>query len=168
MADELSHRGPDHFGYWNESIGNFYLSHKRLSIIDLSNAGSQPMISNSGRYVISFNGEIYNNHELRKITKDKYWIGTSDTDTLLRVHLPISSSSDDAIEISHNTNGADKAGSLRGTSAEVTPYGAGGGGTEPGTSEGSSAAASSSSTSSATAGIGARSFVELLAIGRMR
>ena len=60
MSIQQLHRGPDHNGFWEDKENNFYLSHQRLSIIDLSHFGNQPMISKSGRYVISFNGEIYN------------------------------------------------------------------------------------------------------------
>ena len=63
------------------------LSHRRLSIVDLSNAGHQPMISHCGRYVIVFNGEIYNHISIRKeltnLTKNIKWCGESDTEVLL-------------------------------------------------------------------------------------
>ena len=62
MRDILEHRGPDHKGiYINNNIG---LGHRRLSIIDTSSAGHQPFISDNGRYIIVFNGEIYNFPEL--------------------------------------------------------------------------------------------------------
>ena len=64
MSEELNHRGPDYGGYWNDNSESFYLSHRRLSILDLSIAGNQPMLSHSGRFVISFNGEIYNHIEI--------------------------------------------------------------------------------------------------------
>lgn len=62
-TDEIMHRGPDGEGHWIED--NVGLGHRRLSIIDLSSAGQQPMISSDGRYVLSYNGEIYNYRELR-------------------------------------------------------------------------------------------------------
>ncbi len=87
MAIELKHRGPDHLGFWSDAEHSFYLSHQRLSILDLSQAGNQPMISNSERYVISFNGEIYNCNQLRieleKEVKNIKWRGHSDTEILL-------------------------------------------------------------------------------------
>ena len=61
----LNHRGPDSSGIWLDDNQNIGLGHTRLSIIDTSKKGSQPMISRSGRYIITFNGEIYNFEELR-------------------------------------------------------------------------------------------------------
>lgn len=63
MTDALHHRGPDGEGHWIE--GNVGLGHRRLSIIDLSTAGNQPMMSTDRRWVLSYNGEIYNYRELR-------------------------------------------------------------------------------------------------------
>ena len=86
MADKLQHRGPDDFGFWVDDDLGVALAHRRLSIVDISPAGHQPMVSQSGRYVISFNGEIYNHNDLRiqinKINPSR-WKGTSDTETLL-------------------------------------------------------------------------------------
>lgn len=81
MAEGLLHRGPDDFGVWSE-IG-VALAHRRLSVIDLSPAGHQPMASSSGRYEMAFNGEIYNHLELRSRLPDRAWRGHSDTETLL-------------------------------------------------------------------------------------
>jgi len=84
MTDAISYRGPDDNGYWVESNAGVALGHRRLSIIDLSPEGHQPMISKSGRYVISFNGEIYNFRELRKeLSGDFSWRGHSDTEVML-------------------------------------------------------------------------------------
>ena len=84
MASELIHRGPDDQGTWYEEM--ISISHRRLSIQDLSKAGSQPMRSKCNRYVICFNGEIYNHHEIRneinKLQKIKF-SGHSDTESLL-------------------------------------------------------------------------------------
>lgn len=88
MAEELSHRGPDDSGVWFDSDAGIALAHRRLAVIDLSEAGHQPMCSHSGRYVISFNGEIYNHVELRRKVEAAAssiirWRGGSDTETLL-------------------------------------------------------------------------------------
>lgn len=82
INDLLKHRGPDDFGiYSNEFIS---LLHRRLSILDLSELGHQPMFSKCGHYVIVFNGEIYNHWEIRNELLGKYeFISTSDTETLL-------------------------------------------------------------------------------------
>ncbi len=65
MADSLRHRGPDDGGTWADAEAGIALGHRRLSIVDLSPAGHQPMVSHCGRYVISFNGEIYNFRAIR-------------------------------------------------------------------------------------------------------
>jgi asparagine synthase (glutamine-hydrolysing) len=87
MGDTLIHRGPDDNGEWYDNINNVGLAHRRLSIIDLSSAGHQPLISPSERYIIAFNGEIYNHLLLRtelELNHDvKKWKGYSDTETLL-------------------------------------------------------------------------------------
>ncbi len=88
MARNIKSRGPDSSGCWiDEEIG-IALSHRRLAIQDLSKNGNQPFISQSGRYVIVFNGEIYNHKLLRKdlsksSTGNFFWKGNSDTETLL-------------------------------------------------------------------------------------
>lgn len=87
MADSIISRGPDDSGIWIDKDAAIGLAHRRLSIIDLSPAGHQPMASASGRYVIAFNGEIYNHLEIRTVL-DKAglaptWRGHSDTETLL-------------------------------------------------------------------------------------
>ena len=63
MTDSISHRGPDGEGQWIED--NIGIGHRRLSIIDLSSAGNQPMLSSDKRYVLSYNGEVYNFKELK-------------------------------------------------------------------------------------------------------
>jgi asparagine synthase (glutamine-hydrolysing) len=85
MARRIITRGPDDSGVWVDADAGITLSHRRLSIIDLSAAGHQPMMSASGRFVISFNGEIYNHLELREQldTASPNWHGHSDTETLL-------------------------------------------------------------------------------------
>jgi asparagine synthase (glutamine-hydrolysing) len=87
MARVLAHRGPDDEGTWVDAEAGIALGHRRLSIIDLSPAGHQPMHSPSGRYVLTFNGEIYNYRELRAALDARgsgvEWRGHSDTETLL-------------------------------------------------------------------------------------
>lgn len=88
MGSTLTHRGPNDSGIWCEHSTEVALAHRRLSIIDPSSAGHQPMISASGRFVIVFNGEIYNHPELRKKLicsnqESLSWKGNSDTETLL-------------------------------------------------------------------------------------
>jgi len=80
MTDAISHRGPDADGLWHGK--GISLGHRRLSILDLSDAGAQPMISRSGRYVIIYNGEIYNHLTLRESLTGP-WQGHSDTETIL-------------------------------------------------------------------------------------
>ncbi len=86
-TDLLYHRGPDSNGFWSDSENGIYLGHRRLSILDLSPAGAQPMMSKSGRYIIVLNGEIYNHNlireELLKHDCNIIWNGTSDTETLV-------------------------------------------------------------------------------------
>lgn len=87
MAREIRHRGPDDSGVWCDVEAGVAVAHQRLSIIDLSSAGHQPMLSSCGRYVLVFNGEIYNHLALRsKLETDRsapLWRGHSDTETLL-------------------------------------------------------------------------------------
>jgi asparagine synthase (glutamine-hydrolysing) len=83
MTDRLAHRGPDDTGYWQDNASGIAMGHRRLSIIDLSSAGHQPMVSASGRYVIVFNGEIYNHREIRQQLGKSNWKGFSDTETIL-------------------------------------------------------------------------------------
>lgn len=85
MLQAITHRGPDAEGIWSEQDLPLALGHRRLSILDLSASGAQPMQAASGRYVITYNGEIYNHLELReKLAKRGIsWKGTSDTETLL-------------------------------------------------------------------------------------
>jgi len=85
MSEAIISRGPDDSGVWTDKAAGVALSHARLSIIDLSSAGHQPMESASGRYAIVFNGEIYNHKEIRYSLRDQVsnWRGNSDTETLL-------------------------------------------------------------------------------------
>ncbi len=87
MARRLVHRGPDAQEVWVDKTIGLGLAHARLAIIDLSPAGAQPMHSSTGRYVIVFNGEIYNFQEIRSILESQglapAWRGRSDTEVLL-------------------------------------------------------------------------------------
>ncbi len=83
MADSLFHRGPDEGGVWVDESSGAALGHRRLSIVDLTAAGRQPMPSRSGRYVLSYNGEIYNAEQLRaELGAGHDWRGHSDTEVL--------------------------------------------------------------------------------------
>lgn len=87
MAQRLAHRGPDDSGVWLDEQAGLALAHRRLSIIDLSAAGHQPMVSPCGRYVLNYNGEIYNHRDLRAELEREGghfdWRGHSDSETLL-------------------------------------------------------------------------------------
>src|SRR5687768_3460065 len=86
MAATLHHRGPDDYGVWADSAHGYAVGFRRLSVIDLSPSGHQPMVSPSGRYVIAYNGEVYNHPEIRRtLEKDRgiRFRGQSDTEVLL-------------------------------------------------------------------------------------
>ncbi len=86
MAATLWRRGPDSAGGWSDPQAGIALAHRRLAVVDLSEAGAQPMHSMCGRYVLSFNGEIYNHADLRRELDARaahQWRGHSDTETLL-------------------------------------------------------------------------------------
>lgn len=87
MAGCIRHRGPDHQGVWSDPEAAIALGHNRLAIVDLSEAGNQPMHSPSGRYVTVYNGEIYNHLAIRALLEQQghggAWRGHSDTETML-------------------------------------------------------------------------------------
>lgn len=87
MARMLAHRGPDGSGVWQDDSVGLALAHRRLAVVDLSPAGHQPMISRCGRFVLVFNGEIYNHLEIRARLRSAghhmVWRGHSDTETFL-------------------------------------------------------------------------------------
>ena len=87
MGLAIVNRGPDSSGEWFCAEHGIGLSHRRLAIVDMTASGHQPMVSSSGRYVMAFNGEIYNHLELRKVLEEANpsltWNGTSDTETML-------------------------------------------------------------------------------------
>lgn len=87
MAGVIAHRGPDSEGYWFDQDAHIALAHRRLAILELTPLGHQPMVSGSSRYIIVFNGEIYNHLDIRtelELGAQGYtWRGHSDTETLL-------------------------------------------------------------------------------------
>ena len=85
MAATLNHRGPDAHGIWSDAEAGVALGHTRLSIVDLSPAGAQPMVSSCGACVITYNGEIYNAGDLRPEleARGRRFRGHSDTEVLV-------------------------------------------------------------------------------------
>ena len=85
MTKALIHRGPDSDGIWVDEEKGVALGHRRLSVLDLSEQGHQPMVSHTGRYVLTYNGEIYNFRDLRQRleTNGYQFLGQSDTEVLL-------------------------------------------------------------------------------------
>ncbi|MDR1452314.1 MAG: asparagine synthase (glutamine-hydrolyzing) [Helicobacteraceae bacterium] len=82
MSDAIISRGPDDSGVWIDQAGGAALAHRRLSVVDLSDAGKQPTISANDRFVVVYNGEIYNHLDLRA-SLEANWRGHSDTETLI-------------------------------------------------------------------------------------
>ena len=89
MVDSMTHRGPDDRGTWNNSSSdwNIGLGHRRLSILDCSPKGHQPMQDSTQRYCIVFNGEIYNYQDVKKRLSDFRFTSTSDTEVLLYSYI---------------------------------------------------------------------------------
>jgi asparagine synthase (glutamine-hydrolysing) len=90
MRDVMEHRGPDGSGLWLSSNGKVGFGHRRLSIIDLSTAATQPMVSDDGQVVLTFNGEIYNHAEIRaELEKEGItnWQSNSDTEVILNAYI---------------------------------------------------------------------------------
>lgn len=85
MNATLNHRGPDDSGLWTDSAAGIVLASRRLAILDLSPAGHMPMVSHCGRYVIAYNGEVYNFREIRRELKIQghHFVSDSDTEVLL-------------------------------------------------------------------------------------
>ena len=86
MTDALGHRGPDGRGVWIDRQRQVALGHRRLSILDLSDAAAQPMADVSGRLCLVFNGEIYNYRELRQVLNDYPFRTGSDTEVILAAY----------------------------------------------------------------------------------
>lgn len=84
-TDVLAHRGPDAAGYYTDAAQNVFLGHRRLSIIDVSAASNQPFFSHDERYVIVFNGEIYNFEQLRQKLPAHQWKTTGDTEVIIEL-----------------------------------------------------------------------------------
>lgn len=83
MAATIAHRGPDDHGIWVDAAAGVALGHRRLSVVDLTAAGHQPMVSASGRYVLAYNGEVYNHGRLRSDLVGYPFRGTSDSEVFL-------------------------------------------------------------------------------------
>jgi asparagine synthase (glutamine-hydrolysing) len=89
MTERIVHRGPDSDGHWFDAEHGVALGHRRLAIVDLSPAGGQPMASHDGRYMMVYNGEIYNHNDVRKLVdaaaapRTIAWRGHSDTEVML-------------------------------------------------------------------------------------
>ena len=83
MTYTLTNRGPDAEGYYFNAHKNIGLGHKRLSIIDLSDAANQPMMSHCGRYVLVYNGEVYNFKKIAEKLGNIDWKTSSDTEVIL-------------------------------------------------------------------------------------
>jgi asparagine synthase (glutamine-hydrolysing) len=86
MGDVIFRRGPDSSGYWISDNRQLGFAHRRLAIVDLTAAGHQPMPSSTGRYMMAYNGEVYNHLEIRQeldLLSPRQWCGHSDTETLL-------------------------------------------------------------------------------------
>src|SRR4029450_13335182 len=86
LRDELTHRGPDDAGVYRDPELPVFLGHRRLSILDLSPLGRQPMGDPTGSFWLTFNGEIYNFKELRKELEEAGYVFKSQTDTEVMLH----------------------------------------------------------------------------------
>src|SRR5262249_25119853 len=102
MRDRIAHRGPDDAGLWQSPDGRVVLGHRRLSIVDLSPAGHQPMGNEDGSVGVTFNGEIYNHAELRKnlrLDERHSFRGRSDTEVIVHLY------EEQGVEVVHSIDG---------------------------------------------------------------
>src|SRR4051812_12930327 len=89
MCDSMRHGGPDDEGLWEDANTGVCLGHRRLSLLDLTSAGRQPMEANNGRLMITFNGEIYNFKDIRaELEQHNYtFVTATDIEVILKVYL---------------------------------------------------------------------------------
>lgn len=87
MRDQMVFRGPDDAGIWIDPAAGVAFGHRRLSIVDLSHAGHQPMVSHNEDWVLTYNGEIYNAEHIRPLLLERNWRGTSDSEVLLEAFV---------------------------------------------------------------------------------
>jgi asparagine synthase (glutamine-hydrolysing) len=83
MSEALHHRGPDGTDTWHDRAAGVALVHRRLAVLELTDAGRQPMASSDGRWLLAFNGEVYNHLAMRRALGARAWRGGSDTETLV-------------------------------------------------------------------------------------
>ena len=99
MTDALSHRGPDASGYFFDQHIGIALGHRRLSILDLSETANQPMTSHCGRYIMVFNGEVYNFKKIAHKLKKRNWKTSSDSEVILEAFVEL------GVNFVHQLNG---------------------------------------------------------------
>ena len=87
LINSIKHRGPDHSGYWFSKKNNVLLINTRLSILDLTSSGNQPFVSKDQRYIIVFNGEIYNFKNLKNSLKEFSFKSNTDTEVVLNLYI---------------------------------------------------------------------------------
>jgi asparagine synthase (glutamine-hydrolysing) len=90
MVESLKHRGPDNFGYWYSEKKNISIGHSRLSIRDLSKKSNQPIMTSDQRFILTYNGEIYNTKEIKKFLELNYsffFNQSNPSDTIILLNL---------------------------------------------------------------------------------
>ena len=98
LVNSIKHRGPDNQNFWISKNRNTLMINTRLAIIDLTNKGNQPFESKDKRYIIVFNGEIYNFKDLKKNLKEFKFISDTDTEVLLYLYIKFKVRALDMIE----------------------------------------------------------------------